>query len=58
MILCGPKETNLYLYGSVGKEDPLVIERAISALNEISPNINIKIAPSPAIEPHNELEQL
>lgn len=50
-LLKHPKETNIYLYGHTQKEDSITIERAILALNEISPNINLKLAESPAIEP-------
>jgi len=51
VFLKHPKETNLYLYGSIQQDDSLTIARAIFALNELSPNINLKLAPPPAIEP-------
>ncbi|TCS86298.1 DUF2927 family protein [Anseongella ginsenosidimutans] len=51
VLLKHPKETNIYLYGDTQKKDSLIIEDAILALNEISPNINLKLTESPAIEP-------
>ncbi|GGG90177.1 hypothetical protein GCM10007415_25740 [Parapedobacter pyrenivorans] len=51
VFLKHPKETNLYMYGPIKKEDSLTIAHAISALNKLSPNINLKLAEPPAIEP-------
>lgn len=53
VLLKHPKETNIYLYGPIQKEDSLTIKRAILSFNEISPNIKIKLAQSTDIElPH------
>lgn len=51
VFLKHPKETNLYFYGPIQAEDSLTIGRAILALNKLSPNINLKLAVPPAIEP-------
>jgi len=51
VLLKHPKETNIYIGGSIQKEDSLTIERAILSLNKISANIKIQSAPLPNIEP-------
>lgn len=51
VFLKRPKETDLYLYGAIGKEDTFTIERVLLALNKLSPNLNIRIVESPIIEP-------
>ncbi|MFC3199474.1 DUF2927 domain-containing protein [Parapedobacter deserti] len=51
VFLKHPKETNLYFYGPIQTEDSLTIARAILALNKLSPNINLKLAAPPDMEP-------
>ncbi|WP_254412622.1 DUF2927 domain-containing protein [Dyadobacter diqingensis] len=50
-LLKHPKETNIHLYGSVDKEDSATITRVIFSLNQISPNLTLKLARRTAFEP-------
>jgi hypothetical protein len=51
ILLKQPKEVLLYVYGPARQEDSLTIRSAVSALNQLSPNVRITIAGSPVIEP-------
>ncbi|MFZ4263839.1 DUF2927 domain-containing protein [Sphingobacterium sp. HJSM2_6] len=51
VLLKHPKEIQIYISGSIQKEDSLTIERAVLSLNKTSPNLNIKFAGLPDIEP-------
>jgi len=49
-LLKHPKEIEVRLNGSIQKEDPVILKRAIESINKISPNLNIRLAQSGALE--------
>jgi hypothetical protein len=44
ILLKHPKETNVYLFGAVEREDSATINQAIFSVNQISPNLKIKLS--------------
>jgi hypothetical protein len=42
-LLKHPKEIEIFLDGSIQKEDPAFVKRAIASINKISPNLNLRL---------------
>ncbi|MPR33117.1 DUF2927 domain-containing protein [Salmonirosea aquatica] len=52
-LLKHPKDVHIYLYGTILNEDSVTIIKAIKSLNNISPNLKLKLVKSSILEPEH-----